>query len=162
MAAQRWLAEREGVGTEDIVIMGRSIGGGVGVAMAGEQGARALVLEATFSRMTDAAASLYPWLPVRLVMSNRYNSMRRIQKYAGPLFQCHGSADEVVPIALARRLFDTSPSPMKQFFEVHYGRHNDSHPPAYYAALADFLDRVDGQSRPLPALLRPRTRQLVS
>jgi fermentation-respiration switch protein FrsA (DUF1100 family) len=99
---------------------------------------------------------------VRLVMSNRYNSLRRIQKYTGPLFQCHGSHDEVVPIKLARRLFDASSSTMKQFFEVPYGRHNDSHPPAYYAAIADFLDRVDEQSRPLPAPLRPRTRQLVS
>ena len=81
MAAQRWLAEREGVDTEDIVLMGRSIGGGVSVAAAAEQGARALVLEATFSRMTDAAANLYPWLPVRLVMSNRYNSIKRMQKY---------------------------------------------------------------------------------
>lgn len=162
MAAQRWLADREGVDTEDIVIMGRSVGGGVGVAMAGEQGARALVLEATFSRMTDAAAAMYPWLPVRLVMSNRYNSMKRIKKYTGPLFQCHGSNDEVVPIRLARRLFDSAPSEMKQFHEVHCGRHNDSQPPAYYAALASFLDRVDEQSRPLPLPLRERKRQLVS
>jgi fermentation-respiration switch protein FrsA (DUF1100 family) len=130
--------------------------------MAGEQGARALVLEATFSRMTDAAASLYPWLPVRLVMSNRYNSMKRIKKYTGPLFQCHGSDDEVVPIKLARKLFESSPSTMKQFYEVHCGRHNDSHPPAYYAALGEFLDRVDEQSRPLPEPLRERKRQLVS
>lgn len=162
MAAQRWLAQREGVEPEDIFIMGRSIGGGVGAAMAAEQGARALLLEATFSRMTDAAASLYPWLPVRLVMSNRYNSIRRIQKYTGPVFQCHGNADEVVPIELARRLFDAAPGPMKQFFEVPYGRHNDTYPPAYYAALGQFLDQVDEQSRPLPALQRSKQRQLVS
>ena len=39
MAAQRWLAEREGVNCEDITIIGRSLGGGVAVAMAAEQGA---------------------------------------------------------------------------------------------------------------------------
>lgn len=162
MAAQRWLADREGVDTADIVVMGRSIGGGVGAAMAAEQGARALVLEATFPRMTDVAASLYPWLPVRLVMSNRYNSIRRIQKYNGPVFQCHGSDDEVVPVKLARRLFDAAPGPNKQFYEVAYGRHNDSLPPAYYAALAEFLDRVDEAHRPLSGRLHPRRRQMVS
>jgi fermentation-respiration switch protein FrsA (DUF1100 family) len=130
--------------------------------MAGEQGARTLVLEATFSRMTDAAASMYPWLPVRLVMSNRYNSVKRIKNYTGPLFQCHGSHDEVVPIKLARRLLDSAPSQMKHFHEVHFGRHNDSQPPAYYSALAQFLDRVDEQSRPLTLPLRERKRQLVS
>ena len=108
MAAQRWLAEREGVDTEDIVIMGRSIGGGVAVAMAGEQGARALVLEATFSRMTDAAASLYPWLPVRLVMSNRYNSVKPHPEVHGPAVpvprqQRRSRADRAGPAAVRRR-----------------------------------------------------------
>jgi fermentation-respiration switch protein FrsA (DUF1100 family) len=161
LAAQRWLADREGVNTEDIVVMGRSIGGGVAVAVAAEQGARALVLENTFSKMTDVAAFLYPWLPVRLVMSNRYNSVRRIKKYQGPVFQCHGTTDEIVPIELGRRLFDAAPGRTKHFHEVPYGRHNDTPPPAYYAALVNFLDHVD-QHRKVPAMLRARNRQLVS
>jgi fermentation-respiration switch protein FrsA (DUF1100 family) len=163
MAAQRWLAEKEGVGTEDIIMMGRSLGGGVSVAAAAEQGARALVLEATFSRMTDAAAHQFPWLPVRLVMRNRYNSMRRIKKYTGPTFQSHGTDDEVVPLAMARSLFDTSPSRLKEFYEINFARHNDTPPPAYYTALSAFLDRVDEQSAAkTPARLRRRKRQLVS
>jgi fermentation-respiration switch protein FrsA (DUF1100 family) len=160
MAAQRWLAEREGVDTNDIVVMGRSIGGGVAVAAAAEQGARALILEATFSRMTDAAAALYPYLPVRIFMSNRYNSMKRIQKFEGPLFQSHGAGDEVVSIDLARKLFEASPSRLKHFHEIPYARHNDTPPPAYYQALAAFLDRVDDSNK-LPARLRARERQLV-
>jgi hypothetical protein len=108
--------------------------------------------------MTDAAAALYPWLPVRLVMSNRYNSIRRIQKYNGALFQCHGSYDEVVPIELARRLFDAAPGAMKQFYEVPFARHNDSHPPAYYDALSNFLDEVDQQCRPLALRTHARER----
>jgi fermentation-respiration switch protein FrsA (DUF1100 family) len=160
-AQQRWLAGREGVETDDIVVMGRSIGGGVAVAVAAEQGARALVLENTFSTMTDVAAFLYPWLPVRLVMSNRYNSVRRIKKYHGPVFQCHGTADEIVPIELGRKLFDAAPSQVKHLYEVPYGRHNDSPPPSYYAALANFLGRVDDAHR-MPAMHRARGRQLVS
>lgn len=162
MAAQRWLAEREGVSPEDIILMGRSLGGGVSVAAAAEQGARALVVEATFSRMTDAAAHRFPYLPVRLVMRNRYNSVRRIKKFAGPFFQSHGTDDEVVPLSMARKLFEASTSRTKQFYEVNFARHNDTPPPAYYAALASFLDRVDEQSGKLPSRLRPRQRQLVS
>lgn len=161
LAAQRWLAEREGVAADEIVVIGRSIGGGVAVAIAAEQGARALVLENTFSRMTDAAAHLYPWLPVRLVMSNRYNSLRRIKQFDGPLFQCHGTADEIVPFKLGRRLFEASPSSIKQFHENHYGRHNDTLPPAYYSALLQFLNRVDDGAGRLSRPLR-RKRQLVS
>jgi hypothetical protein len=74
------------------------------------------------------------------------------------VFQCHGSNDEVVPIALARRLFEAAPGPMKQFYEVPFARHNDSHPPAYYDALANFLERVDSQCRPLTPHLHSRER----
>jgi fermentation-respiration switch protein FrsA (DUF1100 family) len=148
---------------DDIVVMGRSIGGGVAVQMAAEQGARALVLENTFSRMTDAAAVLYPWLPVRLVMTNRYNSVRRIKGYHGPVFQCHGTADDMVPIELGRKLFEAAPTRFKKFHETRNGRHNDTLPPAYYAALAQFLDQVDSQlDRELPVRHRSRGRQLVS
>jgi hypothetical protein len=162
LAAQRWLARKEGVSTGDIVVMGRSIGGGVAVAMAAEQGAKALVLENTFSKMTDAAASLYPWLPVRLVMRNRYNSLRRIRKYHGPVFQCHGTGDEIVPIELGRALHEAAPTEFKQFYEIPFARHNDCHPPAYYAALAEFLDRVDDVAAGVPTKHRRAKRQLVS
>jgi fermentation-respiration switch protein FrsA (DUF1100 family) len=160
MAAQRWLARKEGLSTEDITVIGRSIGGGVAVAIAAEQGARALVLENTFSRMTEAAAHQYPYLPVRLVMRNRYNSLKRIRKYHGPLFQCHGTADDVVPIRLGRDLHDAAPTEFKQFFEVPFARHNDGLPPKYYAALAEFLDQVDGVHA--PASVPQPQRQLVS
>jgi fermentation-respiration switch protein FrsA (DUF1100 family) len=111
--------------------------------MAAEQGARALVLENTFSKLTEAAAHQYPWLPVRLVMRNRYNSVRRISKYSGPLFQCHGTADDLVPIELGRELFEAAPGKFKRFYEVPFARHTDTLPSTYYAALAEFLDRAD-------------------
>ncbi len=162
LAAQRWLADREGVTPDQIVVMGRSIGGGVATAMAAEQGARTLVLENTFSTMTDAARSLYPWLPVGIFMKNRYNSLRRIQQYQGPLFQCHGTSDQVVPFELGRKLFDAAPGRMKHFYEIAGGRHNDTPPAVYYAALTQFLDNVDDAARPIPARHFARERQLVS
>jgi uncharacterized protein len=161
MAAQRWLARKEGLTNEDITIIGRSIGGGVAVAVAAEQGARALVLENTFSKMTEAAAHQYPWLPVKLVMRNRYNSIRRITKYHGPLFQCHGTADNIVPIELGRALFDAAPTELKQFYQVHFARHNDSLPPKYYQSLSAFLDQVD-EAATQPADRHRAKRQLVS
>ena len=63
-------------GPIEVVLMGRSLGGGVAVALASEVGARALVLENAFPTMPDVAAFHYPWLPVRWVMDNRYDSRR--------------------------------------------------------------------------------------
>ena len=117
LAAQRWLAERAGVAPGQIVVMGRSLGGAVAVAIAAQQGAQALVLENAFSRMTDVAAGHYPWLPIRTLMRNRYDCLARIADYRGPVLQSHGTADEIVPIQLARELFAAVPSSHKAFLE---------------------------------------------
>lgn len=149
LAAQRWLADRLGVNTSDIVLMGRSIGGSMVVALAAEQGAQALVLENAFSRLTDVAAYHYPWLPVRLVMKNQYDSIARIGRYDGPVFQSHGTVDGIVPLRLGRRLFDAAPSESKTFVELPGLNHNDPPSRGYYRQLADFLDEAQPEaSRP--------------
>jgi hypothetical protein len=94
-------------------------------------------------------------------MRNRYNSLRRIGNYHGPVFQCHGTADEVVPIELGRMLHEAAPTEFKHFFEIPFGRHNDGLPPNYYASLSEFLDRVDEEAE-APATQRRAKRQLVS
>jgi uncharacterized protein len=142
LAAQRWLAAHMGVKPGDVVVIGRSFGGGVAVAIAAEQGAQALVLDSTFSRMTDAAAYQYPWLPVRLLMRNRYDSVAKIQRYPGPVYESHGSDDVVVPIELARRLFEAIPSKSKQFREFPGRGHNEPPPGSYYPELKAFLDGI--------------------
>ncbi|QDU87625.1 Alpha/beta hydrolase family protein [Pirellulimonas nuda] len=139
LAAHRWLAEQTGRRTDEVILIGRSIGGGVAVAAAAEQGAAALVLQSTFTRLTDAAAIHYPWLPVRLLMKNRYDSLGRIARYRGPVMISHGTADGVVPFEHSRRLFEAAPTDKKQFFEMTDTGHNDPQPPDYYRALVDFL-----------------------
>lgn len=147
LAAQQWLSMRTGLSINDIVLMGRSLGGGVSVAVAAERGCKALVLDATFSRMVDAASYNYPWLPVRTMMRDRYDSLARIKDYYGPVFQSHRTTDEVVPVKLARQVTDRAPGELKQFYEIPTGRHNEPLPEAYYEALASFLAEVD-RSRP--------------
>jgi fermentation-respiration switch protein FrsA (DUF1100 family) len=151
LAAQQCLAERVGMLPQDLVLMGRSLGGGVSIAVAAERGARAVIVEATFSRMIDAARYNYPWLPVRLFMRDRYDSISRLGKYNGPFFQSHGSLDEVVPIQLARRLFDSAPTRQKQFYEIVGARHNEPQPLGYYNALDRFLEQV-AEDNPKPLL----------
>lgn len=146
MAAQAWLADRVGLSVSDIVLMGRSLGGGVSVAVAAQRGCKALVLDATFSRMVDAASYNYPWLPVKTMMRDRYDSLARIEQYHGPVFQSHRTTDEVVPVALARQVTERAPGPHKQFYEIPSGRHNEPLPPEYYAALDEFLQQVAAKS----------------
>jgi uncharacterized protein len=142
LAAHDWLLGRSGLTAEQVVLMGRSLGGGVSVAVAAQRGAKALVLDATFPRMVDAASYNYPWLPVKTLMRDRYDSLARIEQYHGPVFQSHRTTDEVVPVELARQVTERAPGKLKQFFEIPRGRHNEPLPPDYYTAVDEFLSRA--------------------
>jgi fermentation-respiration switch protein FrsA (DUF1100 family) len=139
-AARQWLADKAGVPEDRIVLMGESLGGAVAVDLAID-GARALILENTFSSAPDVAAYHYPWVPVRMLMRTQFNSVAKIQGYHGPLFQSHGDRDQVVPLVFARRLFDAANEP-KQFLLIPGGDHNDGRSSGYYDKLREFLERV--------------------
>ncbi|MEO0531014.1 MAG: alpha/beta hydrolase [Planctomycetota bacterium] len=147
LAAQRWLANRTGRSPDDVLLVGRSLGGGVATALAAEQGAEALLLQSTFTRITDAAASHYPWLPVRLLMQNRFDSLGRIERYDGPVFISHGTADEVVPFEQSRQLHAAATG-FKQFVEFDGRGHNDPQPPSYYDEVRQFLADIRTDNRP--------------
>ncbi|MCL6503219.1 MAG: alpha/beta hydrolase [Pirellulales bacterium] len=138
-AARAWLARRCGVAETDVVLRGRSLGGAVMVDLAAAAGARGLVLESTFTSLPDVAAHFYFWLPVRLLMRTRFDSLSKIGRYQGPLLQSHGDADEIVPFFLGRRLFDAAGGP-KQWITIPGGRHNDPQSVEFYQALDRFLD----------------------
>ncbi len=140
-AARTWLARRAGVPENQIVLMGRSLGGAVAVDLAAD-GARGLVLESTFTSMPEVGHAKLPWLPVRALMRTQFNSLAKIGKYHGPLLQSHGTADRLIPFAMGRQLFDAANEP-KQFIAIPGGDHNDPQAEEYYAALFAFLGRLD-------------------
>ena len=94
--------------------------------------------------MPEAASRLYWFLPmpVRWLMKNRYDSLNKIGRYAGPVLQSHGTADDLVPIEMGRRLFEAAPSEQKRFFEIRGGGHNDPEPPQYDVVLDEFLESL--------------------
>ena len=140
--AQLWLAKRAGVRPEDVIVYGRSLGGAVAVGLAAQHPVRGMVLERTFADLVETAAHHFRWLPVRLMMKNRFPSIERITTYRGPLFQSHGTEDEVVPFAMGKKLFDAATTENKKFFVVEGGNHNGPQPAEYYKALGEFLDSL--------------------
>ena len=149
-AARRWLAGQTGAHAQEIVLIGRSLGGAVAVDLAANGGARGLIIQNTFSSLPDVAASHAPWLAPHLMMTQRLDSSTRIKEYAGPVLQSHGDADRLIPLASARKLFDAVPGP-KQFVVIPGADHNDPPGEAYAAALDAFLDALPVDSAKIAA-----------
>ena len=80
------------------------------------------------------------------MMRNRFPSMRRIKQYHGPLLQCHGSSDRIVPYSMGKQLFTTAPSKEKRFLKISGGGHNDPTPKVFIEALVDFLSAIPEKS----------------
>lgn len=137
-AARDWLARREAVAPDRLVLMGESLGGAVAVDLAAEKGARGLILESTFTSLRDVAAYHFPWFPVRHLMHTNLDSLAKIKKFHGPLFQSHGDRDTIVPCKFGRRLFEAANEP-KQFITFPGGDHNDFRPQDYYERVGQFV-----------------------
>ncbi len=140
-AARAWLAKRAHVQEQEVVLWGFSMGGGVAVDLASQDGARGLILQSTFTSLPDAAGYHYPWLPVHWLMRNRLDSARKIQRYRGPLLQSHGDADSVVPYELGRELHALA-NELKRFLTIAGGDHNDPPTVEFYEAVDQFLDTL--------------------
>lgn len=148
-AARAWLARRAGIAQRDVVLMGRSLGGGVMVDLAAAEGARGLVLESTFTSLPEVAGEHMPWAPTKLLMQNRLNSLAKIGHYRGPLLISHGDADRVISYRHGQRLFAAANKP-KRFVTISGGDHNDPQTPEYYRALEEFLAALPPAGRRSP------------
>ncbi|MBY0525349.1 MAG: alpha/beta hydrolase [Gemmataceae bacterium] len=133
-AAYAWLTQR--VPPDEIVLLGKSLGGGVAVDLATRQPHRALVLLITFSSIPDVGQSQFPWVPARWLMRNRYDNLAKIGNCTRPIFIAHGDCDTLIPLALSQRLYEAATAP-KRFFLMPGCGHAIS--PACFADLADFL-----------------------
>lgn len=140
-AARSLAAQREGVSEQEVILIGESLGGAVAVDLAAEDGARALVLQSSFSSLKEVASTHYPAILVHALVANRLDSATKIKKYRGPLLQVHGQADTIIPFALGRKLFDAANDP-KVFVALPGHDHNDPLPEQYYRALDEFFAKL--------------------
>ena len=67
----------------------------------------------------------YAWLPVGLLMSQKFDSMSKMAKVAMPVLVVHGAADRFVPSRFSQQLYDAATSP-KTLLLVEGGSHNNS------------------------------------
>jgi fermentation-respiration switch protein FrsA (DUF1100 family) len=122
-AAYSWLTQRKSVPADQIVLLGRSLGGSVAAHLAGQVETRALVVESSFTSYPDMGARMYPYMPVRLFARFRYNTRAHLAKVRCPVLVMHSREDKLVPFEFGRRLFDAAREP-KRFVEIK-GGHND-------------------------------------
>ncbi len=119
------------------LIYGHSLGGAVAIDLAAELGrdaarnhtplpVRGLVIESTFTSLADVAAAVANTsLPVRWLLSQKFDSIDKIADIHMPLLVVHGLADAFVPSRFSEQLFAAASQP-KRLLLIPGGTHNNS------------------------------------
>jgi len=128
---------------DPIAVIGRSLGSGVAVALAARRPVERLILVTPFDSIAGVAADHFPWLPVRALLRDRYDSLRRIGEVRSPTLVVVAEHDEVVYRARSDALIAAIAPSLRHTVLVPGATHNDvSFDPLYLHSLSAFLYRA--------------------
>jgi uncharacterized protein len=140
LAACHFLLTNKGVDPHHLVIYGHSLGGAIGIELARQVPSLAgLVVEGSFTSMGDMAtlSSYNGWFPVRQILTQRFDSLAKVEHLTLPVLYIHGLADASVPATMSHQLYSATPAP-KDLWLVPNADHND----LTHWAGTDFTDRL--------------------
>jgi fermentation-respiration switch protein FrsA (DUF1100 family) len=113
-----------GVSADRIVAYGESLGSGQAVRLAAKRSVSAVVLEAPLTSTVEVARQTYFWLPLSLLIADKYNNERNIRSVTAPVLILHGKQDEVIPVEMGRRVYRAANEP-KRIELFAQGAHED-------------------------------------
>ena len=133
-AAYAYLTEDLGVSPNQIIVYGRSVGGGPSVDLATRQPVAGLILESTFVSAFRALTQvpIYPF--------DRFENLAKLKRVNCPVLVIHGTEDAVVRFWHGEALFTAAKAPKRSFW-IEGAGHNDGISIAgdrYFAALQEF------------------------
>ncbi|MGQ0650123.1 MAG: alpha/beta hydrolase [Gemmatimonadaceae bacterium] len=150
-AAYRYLTDSLHVPPDRIVIFGHSLGSGVATELATRVPAAALVIEGAYTSVPDRGQELYPWLPVRLIASERFETISKIARVKVPKLLLHSPDDSIIPYAHGERLFAVAAHP-KRFVPIkggHIVAFRDDRA-VYFGAIRSLVDSLKTVAMPMP------------
>ena len=129
----KWLNDL-GVSNDKIILYGESLGTGVAVELAKNNIYNSIILESPFTSMEQAAKIYYPYLPINLLLKDRYDSIHKISKITKPVLIMHGMKDDIVPYEMGVKLFQKANQPKYSYFPK-----NDDHMMDFNEKLLDTI-----------------------
>ncbi|MDB2345119.1 alpha/beta hydrolase [Candidatus Pelagibacter bacterium] len=111
----KWL-NNQGVISKNIILYGESLGTGVATELGTSNAFGGIILESPFTSIANAAKIYYPYLPVSIILKDRYDSLGKIKNINIPIFIMHGKMDNIVPQQMGLELFEKANNPKYSYF----------------------------------------------
>jgi len=130
----------------EIAVMGRSLGSGVAVQLASERPVERLVLVTAYDSLVNVAREYFRWLPVGLLLRDRYESATRANEVEAPVLIVIAAEDEIISRERSEALAAAFTPGQAQVEVVPGVGHNTlDWSPAYLQAVRRFLATAGGQ-----------------
>ncbi len=136
-SAIKWLLKK-GVDEKNIVIYGESLGTGVATHLSQNKKFAGVILETPFTSMIDAAKKFYPYIPVGLLLKDKFENKNKIKNIKSPILIMHGEKDQIVPFEMGRKMFEIANEPKYSYF-TKYDNHMMEYDESLVKALNSFL-----------------------
>ena len=111
----KWL-NNQGVISKNIILYGESLGTGVATELGTSNAFGGIILESPFTSIANAAKIYYPYLPVSIILKDKYDSIGKIKNINTPIFIMHGKMDNIVPQQMGLELFEKANNPKYSYF----------------------------------------------
>jgi uncharacterized protein len=128
-----------------VLLYGESLGSAVAVDLATKVPVAGVIIEEPFTSVADVGAKMFPYLPVRLLVRDKYDTLSKIDRINAPLLILHSRDDEFFPMSQAERLLAAAREP-KRLVELR-GGHND----AFLVSVDLYRSALKESVRQLPA-----------
>ena len=136
-SAVKWLESNE-IYENNIIIYGESLGTGVAIEIAQDKNFAGIILESPFTSMIDAGKDKYPYLPVRLLLKDKYESDKKIKNINSPILVMHGKIDKLVPFHMGQKMYQLANEPKYSYFSE-YDNHMMEYNEKLLKAMQDFI-----------------------
>jgi alpha-beta hydrolase superfamily lysophospholipase len=125
---------------ERIAVMGRSLGSGIAAAVAATRPVEKVILVTPYDSITHVAADHYGWAPVRWLIKDSYDSVRRMKDIHAPVLVVIAARDDVVLRPRSEALVAAIPASLRHVRIFPEAQHNDINlQPGYRELLREFL-----------------------
>ena len=127
---------------KDIILYGESLGTGVATHLAQNKNFAGIILETPFTSMIDAAKKFYPYIPVKLLLKDKFENKKKIKNINSPILVMHGEADQIVPFSMGKKIYEIANEPKYSYF-TKYDNHMMEYDENLLKALKSFLDSLN-------------------
>jgi len=110
-----WL-KIKGVKEKNLILYGESLGTAVAIETAQNKDLAGIILESPFTSMVELAQKYYPVLPVKFLLKDKYETIKKLPNINSPLLVLHGKLDDIVPFSMGKKLFEKANEPKFKYF----------------------------------------------